>query len=71
MTVRCNPTLAATLRHVIRTNGRWPIRSDSHIAAGFRLTTADGTLEIDATLETRLERLRPRLALEALAALSP
>ena len=70
ITVRCNPALAATLRHVIRTNGRWPIRPDSHIAAGFRLTTADGTLEIDATLEDRLERLRPQLALEALAALS-
>ena len=70
ITVRCNPALTATLRHVIKTNGRWPIRSDSHIEAGFRLTAADGTLEIDATLENRLERLRPRLALEALAALS-
>lgn len=70
ITVRCSPALTATLRHVIKTNGRWPIRSDSHIAAGFRLTTADGTLEIDATLENRLERLRPQLALEALAALS-
>ena len=70
ITVRCSPALTATLRHVIKTNGRWPIRADSHIAAGFRLTTADGTLEIDATLENRLERLRPQLALEALAALS-
>jgi vacuolar-type H+-ATPase subunit E/Vma4 len=70
ITVHCNPALAATLRNVMPTNGRLPIRPDPHIAAGFRLTTADGTLEIDATLETRLEQLRPRLALEALAALS-
>ena len=68
--VSCNPALAPTLRNVVKTNGRLPIRADSEIAAGFRLTTADGTLEIDATLENRLERLRPQLALEALAALS-
>ena len=71
LTVHCNPALAATLRNVMRTNGRLPIRPDSQIAGGFRLTTADGKLEVDATLEDRLERLRPQLALEALAALSP
>jgi vacuolar-type H+-ATPase subunit E/Vma4 len=70
ITVRCNPALAAALRRVMKANGRWPIRPDSSIAGGFRLTTDDGTLEIDATLEDRLEQLRPRLALEALAALS-
>jgi len=69
-TVRCNPALVATLRRAMKTKGRWPIRPDSSIAAGFRLTTTDGVLEVDATLETRLEQLRPRLALEALAALS-
>lgn len=70
VTVRCNPALVATLRNVVKSNGRLPIRPDVHITAGFRLSTADGTLEIDATLENRLERLRPQLALEALAALS-
>jgi vacuolar-type H+-ATPase subunit E/Vma4 len=70
VTVHCNPALAATLRKIIRTNGRLPIRPDSNIAAGFRLTTADGKLEVDATLDDRLERLRPQFALEALAALS-
>ena len=71
ITVHCNPALAATLRNVMRKNGRLPVRPDPHVAGGFRLTTADGMLEIDATLEDRLERLRPQLALEALAALSP
>ena len=70
VTVRCNPALVATLRNVVKRNGRLPIRPDVHNTAGFRLSTADGTLEIDATLENRLERLRPQLALEALAALS-
>jgi vacuolar-type H+-ATPase subunit E/Vma4 len=40
------------------------------LTGGFRLVTADGRLEVDCTLAGRVERLRPRLALEALAALS-
>jgi V/A-type H+-transporting ATPase subunit E len=70
VTLQCNPTLAAALRRVVKTNGRLRIHPDRRIAAGFRLITADGVLEVDATLESRLERLRPRLALETLAALS-
>jgi vacuolar-type H+-ATPase subunit E/Vma4 len=70
VTVQCMPALTAVLRRSIKTNGHVRIRSDERITAGFRMTTADGALEIDATLENRLERLRPRLALEALAALS-
>lgn len=72
VTLRCDPALAATLRSLFTTNGagngRPHIEPDRHIAAGFSLTTTG--LEIDATLETRLERLRPRLALEALRMLS-
>lgn len=71
VTVRCSPDLAAALRAIVKTNGRCPIQPDSQIAAGFRLTTGDGVLEIDATLEGRIERLRPELALEALGALAP
>lgn len=74
VTVRCNPGLAATLRSVLRTNGagngRPHLQPDRHIAAGFSLTTQSGALEVDATLENRLERMRPRLALEALRMLS-
>lgn len=70
VTLQCNPTLAAALRRVVKTNGRLRIHPDRRIAAGFRLITADGALEVDATLDGRLERLRPRLALETLAALS-
>lgn len=70
VTVECAPALSTTLRQVIRTNGRLRIRPDSRIRAGFRLRTADGLIEIDASLENQVERLRPQLTLEALAALS-
>ena len=67
--VRCAPALTAALRRLVKTNGRVSIKPDARIAAGFRVATADGGLEVDATLEGRTLRLRPRLALEALAAL--
>jgi len=69
VTVRCTPALTATLRHLITSNGHVRIKSDASIAAGFSVTTADGALEVDGSLESRLERLRPQLSLEALAAL--
>ena len=66
--VRCTPALAPLLRR--SSDGREvTVRPDPALAAGFRITTADGTLDVDGTLEGRAERLRPRLALEALAAL--
>lgn len=68
-TVRSMPALTATLRRLIHTNGHIRIKSDARIAAGFCITTTDGELDVDGSLESRLERLRPRLALEALAAL--
>lgn len=68
-TVRSMPALATTLRRLIHTNGRVRIQSDARIAAGFCVTTTDGELDVDGSLESRLERLRPQLALEALAAL--
>lgn len=68
--VRCAPALTAALRRLVKTNGRLSVTPDAQIAAGFRVATADGGLEVDATLEGRALRLRPRLALEALAALA-
>jgi vacuolar-type H+-ATPase subunit E/Vma4 len=70
VTVRCMPVLATALRRLIKTNGHVRIRRDARIAAGFFVTTVDGSLDVDGSLESRLERLRPQLALEALAALS-
>lgn len=72
VTLESSPALASTLRRLVRTNGHLRIRPDSSLRAGFRLRggAADGSIEIDASLDTELERLRPQLALEALAALS-
>lgn len=70
VTLQCSPSLAGALRRTVKTNGRLRIQPDARIRAGFRLLTADEALAVDATLESRLDRLRPRLALEALAALS-
>lgn len=67
--IRCAPDLAPALRRLIKTNGRLRIESDREIAAGFRVATADGTLEVDETLGARVARRRPQLALQALAAL--
>lgn len=70
VTLRCMPALTTTLRGLVKTNGHVRIRGDARIAAGFFVTTADGALDVDGSLESRLERLRPQLSLEALAALS-
>lgn len=70
VTIQCAPALVGAMRRLVKTNGHLRIAADRDVAAGFRVLSADGRLEIDARLESRLERLRPRLALEALAELS-
>ncbi len=67
--VHCAPALTTYLRRLVKANRRLSIKADPHIAAGFRVATADGGLEVDGTLEGLALRLRPRLALEALTAL--
>ncbi len=67
--VHCAPALAALLRPLVKSHGGLTIHPDPALGAGFRIATTDGVLEVDGTLEGRAERLRPRLALEALAAL--
>ena len=69
VTIQCMPSLAGALRRLVKTNGHLRIEPERQIAAGFRVLSVDGRMEIDARLESRLERLRPRLALEALAEL--
>jgi vacuolar-type H+-ATPase subunit E/Vma4 len=70
ITIQCSPALTGPLRRLVRTNGQLRVTSNPSMGAGFRVLSADGRVEIDASLASRLERLRPRLALEALAALS-
>jgi vacuolar-type H+-ATPase subunit E/Vma4 len=67
--VHCAPALAPLLRSLIKSHEGLTVRPDPALADGFRIVTTDGALEVDGTLGGRAERLRPRLALEGLAAL--
>jgi vacuolar-type H+-ATPase subunit E/Vma4 len=44
---------------------------DPAVGSGFKVASADGTLEIDATLEDRLARHQDRIRQEVMAALEP
>jgi vacuolar-type H+-ATPase subunit E/Vma4 len=69
LVLHCAPALARRLRRAIHENRRLRVSGDDSAVAGFRLETADHRLEVDGTLAGLVERERPRLALEALAAL--
>jgi vacuolar-type H+-ATPase subunit E/Vma4 len=62
--LRAHPRLAAALARPV--GERATIREDPAVGAGFRAVTEDGTLEVDCTLEARLQTLTPILSLELL-----
>lgn len=64
--LRVPAALAADVRAAVSGNGRVTVSVDHDAGSGFRLTTADGILEVDDTLETRLDTQRPRLARDVL-----
>jgi V/A-type H+/Na+-transporting ATPase subunit E len=68
VTVRCAPALVADIRRAARAPA-CAVTADDRVGAGFTAATADGDIEIDATLEARLVRLRPLLAIQLLAEL--
>jgi len=55
--VRCAPVLAKHL------SGRTAVESDEALGLGFEVVSADRKLRIDRTFTTRIERLRPALAI--------
>ncbi len=67
--VHCPPLLAAPIRDLVA-GAAVRVEPD---AAGSALTFAaeDGSVEVDASLATRLEQLRPRLAIELFRDLEP
>jgi vacuolar-type H+-ATPase subunit E/Vma4 len=70
--VRCAPSLVADIRRAAGAQASAPrpvVAADAGVGAGFTAATADGDIEIDATLEARLIRLRPLLAIQLLAEL--
>lgn len=68
--IRCPEALA---REIERARPRGaasvPVRVDPASGSGFRVVSADAAIEVDDTLESRLDRLRPMLARRVLAQL--
>ena len=68
--IRCSKTLAPHVRAALPPESRAEVRVDAGVGPGFRVTAGGGVMEVDATLEGRLERLRPALAITLLARLA-
>jgi vacuolar-type H+-ATPase subunit E/Vma4 len=62
----CAPGLAESLASLAASHGALRIETDEAMAAGFRVTAADGALVVDGTLESLLELERDVLAIEVL-----
>jgi vacuolar-type H+-ATPase subunit E/Vma4 len=68
--IRCPAALAPELERLRPpATPAVPVVVDPAAGSGFRLASADGAVEVDDTLESRLERLRPALARQVLAEL--
>jgi vacuolar-type H+-ATPase subunit E/Vma4 len=68
--IRCPQTLAQDLeRSRPSATPPVPVVVDPAAGSGFRVASADGAIEVDDTLESRLDRLRPALARLVLARL--
>jgi vacuolar-type H+-ATPase subunit E/Vma4 len=68
--IRCPESLARDLER-LRPPATPPVRVvvDPAAGSGLRVASGDGAVEVDDTLETRLDRLRPDLARQVLAQL--
>ena len=64
--IRCPAALREAVRSAVLGRTQLSVESDAtHL--GVTVTTADGAVIVDNTLEGRLERLRPQLAIQVLA----
>lgn len=66
--VRCSPGLAEALEEALsrteRSGAELEVEEDPAVETGFRIVASSGGLEVDASLDGALRRLRPRLAIE-------
>jgi vacuolar-type H+-ATPase subunit E/Vma4 len=67
--VRCHPELAPALAPMLSTRQGVTVTVDASVGSGFKVASEDGTVEIDGTLEGRLERTRNRMKQAVMAAL--
>lgn len=64
--IRCREALVPAVREIVAGTKHVSVESDAAAAPGFRLVTTDGAVEVDGTLDGRLERATSRLALAVL-----
>ena len=69
--VRCAPAWGSALAPIVARRAGSRLEATNGIGPGAAIRAADGSLEIDATLETRLERLWPRLVIDLVRQLEP
>lgn len=69
--IRCPETLVPAVRAVVARKKHLTVQGEPAARPGITIVTTDGGIEVDNTLEGRLERLRARLALDVLARLEP
>jgi vacuolar-type H+-ATPase subunit E/Vma4 len=64
--LRCTPALAPAVGALVAGNARVRVAPDAAVGTGVRAISADGVVEVDNTLEGRLDRLRARVRFVAL-----
>ena len=62
--VRCASVWGPALKPIVARRSNIRLEATNGVGPGAAIRAADGSLEIDATLETRLDRLWPRLAID-------
>jgi vacuolar-type H+-ATPase subunit E/Vma4 len=64
--IRCSSSLTDAIRLLVADRPGTTVKADPVVGSGFKVASADGYVEVDCTLEARLQRLRPQLSLEVL-----
>jgi len=67
--IRCPVLLVPAVQAAVETRQNVSVRGEAGGGAGVIIATSDGAIEADNTLDARLDRLRPHLALEVLGRL--
>jgi vacuolar-type H+-ATPase subunit E/Vma4 len=63
-TVICADMIAASVREAVAARGDVGVRTEANARGGVMVVADDGTVSIDNTLEGRLQRMKPQLAIE-------
>ncbi|GIW53579.1 MAG: hypothetical protein KatS3mg081_2934 [Gemmatimonadales bacterium] len=62
--ISATPALVEDIKAALEGRSEIEVIADAGVGTGFRIESADGALEVDGTLEKRLEREREGLAIE-------